>query len=349
MMCGKSADERIKGMIMEEYFVGVDVGGTWIRIALATGNGSIENKIVVKTPREGDRYTIANLIVEAIRTNFKEHLEKIKAIGIGTAGPMDLSRGVVINAPNIPIRTFELAQPIQEALKKPVIMANDCIAGVWGEKIFGLGRDYENVVYITISTGIGGGMIVNGNLLLGKMGNAHEIGHIVVDVSGRMRCGCGGYGHWEAYASGANIPRFASLLLEEWSLTEEEKDSEVYKAYREGNLSSELIYSAAKRGDKLALRIVDEVNKYNVAGFENVINLYDPEIIVVGGSVALKNKELVIDRVREGVKRSQGVVTEIPRIEPTAFGDDVVLIGAVALAARPPQTLIKMLKYLQYL
>lgn len=334
---------------MKEYYIGVDVGATWIRIAIAMRNGSIIEKIVKRTPREGDRYTIANLIIEIIKTSLSNYLENVKAIGIGTAGPMDLATGVVTNAPNIPIRTFELARPIQEALAKPVIMANDCVTAVWGEKVFGLGKGYENVVYITISTGIGGGMIVNNLLLLGKMGNAHEIGHIVVDVSGKMRCGCGGYGHWEAYASGANIPKFASLLLREWSLSDEEKESRIYKAYKESLLSSELIYSAAKEGDRLALRIIDEVNKYNLAGFENIVNLYDPEVITVGGSVALKNKELVIDRIREGLKRSLGVVTPLPKIEPTAFEDDIVLIGAIALAVHPPQNLVKALKYLQAL
>jgi len=334
---------------VKEYYIGVDVGATWIRIAIAMRNGSIIEKIVKRTPREGDRYTIANLIIEIIKTSLSNYLENVKAIGIGTAGPMDLATGVVTNAPNIPIRTFELARPIQEALAKPVIMANDCVTAVWGEKVFGLGKGYENVVYITISTGIGGGMIVNNLLLLGKMGNAHEIGHIVVDVGGKMRCGCGGYGHWEAYASGANIPKFASLLLREWSLSDEERESRIYKAYKESLLSSELIYSAAKEGDRLALRIIDEVNKYNLAGFENIVNLYDPEVITVGGSVALKNKELVIDRIREGLKRSLGVVTPLPKIEPTAFEDDIVLVGAIALAVHPPQNLVKALKYLQAL
>jgi glucokinase len=334
---------------VKEYYIGVDVGATWIRIAIAMRNGSIIEKIVKRTPREGDRYTIANLIIEIIKTSLSNYLENVKAIGIGTAGPMDLATGVVTNAPNIPIRTFELARPIQEALAKPVIMANDCVTAVWGEKVFGLGKGYENVVYITISTGIGGGMIVNNLLLLGKMGNAHEIGHIVVDVSGIRRCGCGGSGDWEAYASGANIPKFASLLLREWSLSDEEKESRIYKAYKESLLSSELIYSAAKEGDRLALRIIDEVNKYNLAGFENIVNLYDPEVITVGGSVALKNKELVIDRIREGLKRSLGVVTPLPKIEPTAFEDDIVLIGAIALAVHPPQNLVKALKYLQAL
>ena len=329
------------------YFIGIDIGGTWIRIALASKDGNIVKKIVFRTPREGDRYTIANLIIENIQRSFCEALKDVKAIGIGTAGPMDLASGTVLNSPNIPIHTFELGKPIQDALKRPVIMANDCVAAVWGEKVLGLGREYENIVYITISTGIGGGMIVNNSLLLGKMGNAHEIGHIVVDVSGKMRCGCGGYGHWEAYAGGANIPRFASKLLEEWTLTPEEKISPLYKAYKENVLTPKLIYDLAKEGDRLAVRIVNEINRYNAAGFENVINLYDPEIIIVGGSVALRNKEIVVDGTIELLKKSRGIVTSMPKIETTEFGDDAVLIGAIALAVKPPQNLVKMLKYLQ--
>ena len=333
---------------MVVYYIGIDVGATWTRIALASQDGEIVKKIVMRTPQEGDRYTIANAISDKIEESFRDVLMDVRAIGIGSAGPMDLATGVVLNAPNISIRTFELARPLQERFRKPVIMANDCIAGVWGEKVLGFGRGYENVVYVTISTGIGGGMIVNDTLLLGKMGNAHEIGHIVVDVNGKMKCGCGGYGHWEAYASGANIPKFASKLIEELNLSQEEKESQIYKAYKDGSLTSELIYSKAKEGDKLALRIVEEVNKYNIAGFINIINLYDPEIITVGGSVALKNKELVIDRIVEGVKKAPGILTTQPMITPTKFGDDVVLMGAIALAMKPPANLVKMLRYLQY-
>lgn len=333
---------------MGVYYLGIDVGGTWTRIALASQDGEIAKKIVMRTPQEGDRYTIANAISDRIEESFRDILMEVRAIGIGSAGPMDLATGVVLNAPNISIHTFELARPLQDRLKKPVIMANDCIAGVWGEKMLGVGKGYENIVYVTISTGIGGGMIVNDTLLLGKMGNAHEIGHIVVDVSGKMKCGCGGYGHWEAYASGANIPKFASKLIEEWVLSSEERESQIFKAYKDGSLTSELIYTKAREGDKLALRIVEEVNKYNVAGFINIINLYDPEIIIVGGSVALKNRDLVIDKIVYGVRKSSGIVSAHPVITPTKFGDDVVLMGAIALAMKPPANLIKMLKYLSY-
>lgn len=335
--------------ILKGHVIGVDVGATWTRIALANLHGVILDKYIFKTPREGDRYTIAETITINIIQRYKDSIADVKAVGIGTAGPLELSTGMVINSPNIPMRTFELARPIQDALKKPVIMANDCVAAVWGEKVLGLGKDYSNVVYVTISSGIGGGMIVNDTLLLGKMGNAHEIGHTIVDVSGKMKCGCGGYGHWEAYASGVNVPRFAAMLLNEMSISGDERASPVYRAFVEGTLSTEIIYSEAAKGDKLALKIVDKINRYNIAGFENIINLYDPELITIGGAVVLRNREIVFKRIVSGIENSKGVVTSLPKIVITPFEDDIVLVGAISLALLPPQNLIKMLKYIQYI
>lgn len=333
---------------MGRYVVGVDIGGTWIRVAIASLDGSILQKHVIPTPREGDRYSIANLIQSVIETRFREYIESISAIGIGTAGPLDLAKGAVIGAPNIPIHTFELGKPLVESLRKTVIVANDCVAAVWGERLFGLGRGRSNIVYITLSTGIGGGVIVNDMLLLGKMGNAHEVGHMIVDVSGKMICGCGGRGHWEAYASGANIPRFASRLIEEWSLDEKERSSPIYRAYLDRSLTSELIYREAEKGDRLALRIIEEVNRYNIAGLENVINVYDPEIVTLGGAIALKNRrDLVLEPIRRGIESSKGVLTALPLIELTPLGEDIVLLGAIALAVNPPPNLVSMLRYLQ--
>ncbi len=332
-----------------DLYIGIDVGATWLRIALAGASGEIVKRIVLRTPREGGRDAVANVILDTVKREFGEQLGSVRAVGIGTIGPLDLESGAVVNTPNLPLRTFELGRPLVETLRKPVYVANDCMAAVWGERMFGAGRGLDNVVYITISTGIGGGMVVNGVLLVGKKGNAHEVGHIVVDVERRMRCGCGGYGHWEAYASGANIPRFAKLLIESWSLSTEERSSPVYRAYLEDRLSSELIYTEAKRGDRLALRIVNEVTRINIAGFESVVNIYDPEVLTVGGSVALNNVELVIEPVRKALAESRGLLTDPPRVLPTPLGGDAVLMGAIAIAVNPPRELISKLKYLSSL
>ncbi len=329
-------------------FLGIDVGATWTRIAVADRNGSIVKKVRIPTPREGSELSLVEAIIEVLGKEFRSYMDRIEAVGIGSIGPLDLSTGSIVNPPNLPIKRIELGKPLLEHLRRPVYVANDCVAAVWGEYLYGLGKGLENVVYVTLSTGIGGGIIVDGNLLLGKKGNAHEIGHIVVDSLRRLRCGCGGYGHWEAYCGGANIPRFATYLIERWSLGTEEKRSKVYQQYLEGSIRTETIFDEAKRGDPLARKIVEEINRVNVAGFESVINLYDPELIVVGGSIALNNPELVLEPIK-GIEYGRGALNEIPRIELTTFGDDVVLVGAIAIASNPPKNLVKKLRYLEQL
>ncbi|MCS7128520.1 MAG: ROK family protein [Sulfolobales archaeon] len=329
-----------------KLLIGIDIGATWTRVALSKPSGEVLSRTSFKTPRSGGRRTVAEAIIDEVKRSLSKHLHNVEAIGVGTIGPLDLSSGIVFNAANLPIKTFDVAQPLMEELGKPVIMANDCTAAVWGEYVFGVGKNVENLIYVTISTGIGGGVIVDGNLLVGKSGNAHEIGHIVVDASGKMTCGCGGRGHWEAYSSGANMPRLASRLIEEWSLSNLEKMSKVYESYTSNNLSPELIYAEAKNNDLLALRILLEVNKYNAAGFESIINTYDPELITIGGSIALNNPELVIEPIVSYLKNTKGLLTQFPSIRQTELGGDIVLIGAIALAAMPPRNLLKRLKYL---
>ncbi len=329
-----------------KLFIGIDIGATWTRIALSKPSGEIVRRTSFRTPRSGGRSAVAEAIVDEVKGSLSNYMPSVEAIGVGTIGPLDLSNGVVFNAANLPIKTFDVARPLMEELGKPVIMANDCVAAVWGEHVFGAGKNVENLVYVTISTGIGGGIIVDGNLLIGKSGNAHEIGHIVVDASGKMTCGCGGRGHWEAYSSGANIPRLASILIEEWSLSSLEKKSRVYEAYASNTLSPELIYAEAKGKDPLALRILSEVNKYNAAGFESIINAYDPELITIGGSIALSNPELVVEPIVSYLENTKGLLTQLPDIRRTELGGDIVLIGAIALAAMPPLNLLKRLKYL---
>ena len=323
-------------------YIGIDIGATNTRIALADQEGRIVKKIRFPSPHEGDEYTVARLLVEKIRENFRDWLEKVRAVGIGTIGPVDLRKGMVVNSPNLGIRTFYLVGPLKEDLGKPVYMLNDCVAAVWGEKMFGAARDTDNAVYITFSTGIGGGVIVDGALLLGKDGNAHEIGHIVVDYKYRIRCGCGGYGHWEGYASGANIPRFAQYIAEHEELSGEEKRSPLYRLALEGRLTSEIIYREAKRCDPFAERVVNEVIKINVAGVASVINVYDPEVVSIGGSVALNNPELVIEPIIREVPKN--IVNRAPRILRTPLGEDAVIYGAIALAMNPPSTLLRFLQ-----
>ncbi len=323
---------------MEKYYLAVDIGATNTRVALGSVKGIID-KIVFKTPRSGDEYAIANKIYDIVMKAYREWINRIEAVGIGSIGPIDLRRGRVVNTPNLPIHNFELRKPLMDLLGKPVYVLNDAVAGVLGEKVFGLGRDKENILYVTISTGVGGGVIVNNHLLLGKMGNAHEIGHIVVDYDSDIPCGCGGYGHWEAYAGGGNIPRTSRILAEKyWSGGE----TPAYKLALEEKLTPPLLFKYYRSGDGFARYVVDKMIKATIAGLASAINTYDPELVTIGGSIYLYNRDILEKPIQTSIV--EHIVTEPPVIETTPLGGDIVLYGALALAINPPEELLRIQK-----
>lgn len=309
-----------------KYAIAVDIGATKLRVALGNERGRILSKLAERTDASS-KLSIARQIIRLAKRLLGQR--KAEGIGIGSIGPLDLKKGAILNTPNLPLSNIPLVKPIEAELGLPVTLLNDCNAAVLGESEFGLGRGLENLAYITLSTGIGGGAIVDGKLLLGKDGNAVEIGHLVVDERGRLRCGCGRPGHWEAYCSGANLPKFARLWLREnpmRSVLFELAGTELAK------LSSSMLFKAAKLGDEASIRIVGEVGRLNAIGFANVINAYDPDLITVGGAIALQNRRLVLGPIRQRVK--DYAINRVPRIAPTQFGEDVVLYGALASVFR---------------
>ncbi len=320
---------------MKKLYIAVDIGATYTRIALGNREGILDKK-VIRTPSTGESIVVAKRIYEEIMSSYREYIDRIEAVGIGTIGPIDIRRGVVVNTPNLPIRTFPLREPLMNWLGKPVYVMNDAVTAVYGEKMYGLGKNYHNILYVTMSTGIGGGVIVDDHLLIGKMGNAHEIGHIVVDYEGRVPCGCGGRGHWEAYAGGANIPVMARILASEKPVIE----SEAYRLAVRGELDPPTLFKLYRSGDLFAKKIVSKIIEASIAGLATAINLYDPEIVTIGGSVFLNNKDILLEPLRNGVKKH--LVTEPPRIEATPLGGDIVLYGALALAINPPEELLKI-------
>ncbi|MCE4602583.1 MAG: ROK family protein, partial [Desulfurococcales archaeon] len=179
------------------------------------------------------------------------------------------------------------------------------------------------------SSGVGGGFIVDGRLLVGRRGNAHEVGHIVVDLDSEAVCGCGGLGHWEALASGVNMPRTASLYASTWRGPR----SRAYILAREGRLSPEDLYSHARRGDPFASSLADYLNRVHAAGLASVAAAYDPEAVFLGGSVYLNNEDLILPGVRRYLARYSIWPPELRR---ATYGHDAVLYGAAAIALEPP-------------
>lgn len=299
--------------------VAVDLGATNLRVALVSHDGKILKKVKEETARTGkDGNIVTNQIIQLIRqitadTNLKE----IAGIGIASIGPLDYKRGGPVHSPNVPFSFIPLVQPIKKKFSLPVALHNDANAAALAENYFGADKHIKNLVYITLSTGIGGGAIVDGNLLFGKGGNAAEIGHMIVDTSYDFPCICEkGVGHWEALASGTNIPRF----FQAW--TQKNKKSQ--------NLSfatAKDIFAEANKGDHAALEFLDELAKVNARAISNIIVAYDPELITIGGSVALNNPAFILD----GINKYVDHFLKLPKIQITKLGDDIGLLGAASV------------------
>jgi len=304
-------------------FIAVDIGATKIRVASGNMEG-IDEKITEKTDRRNGPEGVSLQIIRMIR----ELVDSPEAIGVGSIGPIDLETGMITNTPNYPFKEIPVVKPLQQEFEIPVKIVNDCTAGVLGEHVYGAGKGIYNLFYVTISTGLGGGAMVDGHVLVGKDGNAVEVGHLTIHPDSEMICGCGCPGHWEAYCSGMNIPRFAQTLLRrsEWR-------NSLLAVLCGGDakaITTETIFDAAKQGDEAALWIVDEIGKINAVGVADIVNAYDPELITIGGSVALNNPDLILTPIQRYV--AGHVINRLPEIMITPLGGDIVLYGALALA-----------------
>ena len=305
--------------------VAVDIGATNIRVAVG-GESGLKAKRSEATDRLNGPEGIPRQIARMIGSLDVEPA----AIGVGSIGPLDMRKGAIGATPNFAFKHIPIVAPLKAKFNIPVQIMNDCNAAVIGEHLYGAGKGLDNIFYVTLSTGLGGGAIVDGNPLNGKDGNAPEIGHLTVDPDSELVCGCGCHGHWEGYCSGANIPKFARILLRnrdlEGGLLMKMVGGDL------GKLTSEMIFDAARTKDRDALFIVEEVGKVNAVGFANIVNAFDPELITIGGSVALNNPEFIVEPIKRGIDKH--LINRKPEIKLTPLGADVVLYGGLAIAVK---------------
>jgi len=309
----------------ELSLVAVDIGATNIRVAVGD-----ERSLKAKRSEATDRLNGPEGVPRQIARMIRSLGAEPKAVGIGSIGPLDVKRGAIGATPNFAFKHIPIVAPLEEELGVPVMIVNDCSAAVVGEHLYGAGRGLDNLFYVTMSTGLGGGAIVDGHALNGKDGNAPEIGHLTVDPDSELVCGCGCSGHWEAHCSGANIPKFARVLLRNRDL----EGGQLLKMVGGdlGKLTSEMVFDAARKRDRDALYVVGEIGKVNAVGFADIVNAFDPELITIGGSVALNNPELILEPIKNGV--DQHLINRKPDIKLTPLGADVVLYGGLAVAGK---------------
>jgi len=322
--------------IKEEYIAGVDIGGTWIRVAICTRDLNVENikKEKSRTLKE-TKFSIGNSICEILSELLMENqVRKSQLIGIGiaSAGPLNIDTGVVFNNANLGFRVIPLKEPIVEKFPGiPLYFINDCIGAVLGVHYFEADDDErDNLVYITISTGIGGGVICNGHLLLGKEGNAAEIGHGLVEPRSTIKCNCGAYGCWEAYSSGIGVQ---SRTID--ALNEGKYNAEILLEIVENDISkitAKEIFRAAREGDVLSSKIVDDCVFYTKVGVGLVNNYYDCSSIYFGGAM-MKDKDQIIPQLIEQFEKDslKFTINHPPKIKLTKFKDEIGLRGALTL------------------
>jgi len=301
--------------------IAVDLGATNLRVGLIDASGRI---LRVRTTRLQKDLPCARFVTDQIVREIRAlatdtEISKAEGIGIGAAGPVDSTRTAIIHPPNIPLDTIPLADPLSEAFGLPVHIANDCCTGLLGEAYYGEGMRSDNFVYVTLSTGIGAGILSKGHLVLGRDGNAGEIGHVFVDEKYDLVCGCGGRGHWEGYASGRFLPRF-------------------YRAWQERNgidpgrepvNTAEDIFAAIRQEkDPKNHTFITELGKINARGVSDIIVAYDPDTIVFDGSVALKNPDLIVGPILRFMDR----YLPEPKIVTSPLVGKAPLLGAAIIA-----------------
>lgn len=311
--------------------IGIDVGGTNVKIALVDDNGKIIYSNSVPTyAKMGYEYTVNN-IKQAIKDLMKETNttpSDIEGIGFDFPGQVDCKTGVVKLAPNIPgWVNVPIAQMIEDEFHIPTRIDNDVRCAALGELKFGAGRGCENFICITVGTGIGSGIVINGKVVRGATNAAGELGHIKLQMNGGPICGCGDTGCLEAFASGPAIVAMAQDYIKGGKST---KFREMAAA-EGGEITPYMVAKAAEEGDPVAKRIFEIVGEYIGIGLTSVINLLNPERVIIGGGVA-ESGELLLGSIRKTIKeRAMVVAGNAVEIVPAQLGNSAGVIGASML------------------
>jgi glucokinase len=310
---------------VDRAVIGVDLGGTNTRTALVGRDGDVLDKQSEETRAvEGHEKVIAKLIrnIERQRENAGRHGREVAAVGVGAPGVIHAQTGVVVKSPNFPDwNDLPLKKTLEGSLKLPVFIENDANAAALGEQWRGAAKDIGSMIFLTLGTGVGGGIVLDGRIWHGADGMAGEIGHMTIVPQGRT-CGCGNTGCLEMYASSRGIV----MTFKEMAVAHR-PDEEARQ-----EISSAQVYLAAREGDPPAVRAMQDMGRSLGIGIANLINIFNPEMVVIGGRVK-DAWDLFIDAtIGEINKRAFQYPAERTKIVPSLLGDDAGMVGAAAVA-----------------
>ncbi len=311
------------------YNIGIDLGGTNIKVGVVDENYNIIGKSNIKTnlPRPGEE--IAESIVEGVKQACEAAgiaLSDVNSVGIGTPGVANRVTGVVLHSNNLGFNNFPLGKILSDKLGTHVYVENDANAAAFGEVVNGAGKGYKNVVVITLGTGVGGGIIIDGKIYSGSNFAGAEIGHTVIEVDG-AQCSCGRKGCFEAYSSATALINFTKEAMQE------DKSTKMWEiAGSLDNVDGKTAFDGFRAGDKKATDVVNTYIGYLGCGLTNMINIFQPEILLIGGGICKEGKNLTDPLLRY-------IADECYCIDPNSstkldickLGNDAGIIGAASL------------------
>lgn len=310
---------------MQRAAIGVDIGGTTTKAALVDESGSILSRVEIPTdPHAGTKSILS--VVETLLGRSPDLGLRVACVGVGAAGFIDVEEGRVIFSPNLSYGDPHVATAVRDHVGLPVVVDNDANLSAWGEACFGGARGAKHLALFTLGTGVGGGFVLDGRLIRGATGAGAEVGHMVIDPEG-PECPCGLRGCLEQFASGSAIARMARAAI-----AKDPKSSIVEFAPSPDEITAQHVARAAAEYDETARDVLRVAGRYLAVGMSNIVNMLDPDVIVLGGSV-VKAGEPYLGPARDELNRRTLAQRRRPvRLDVTSLGTDGGILGAAALA-----------------
>lgn len=305
---------------MSKYVIGTDIGGTSVKLGLFTSEGRLVHKWEIRTDRSEGGMNVPTDIADSVKRVIDEQgigASDVIGMGIGVPGPVK-SDGTVMKCANLGWGIFNVADKMKELTGFNCTAVNDANAAALGEMWQGTAKGFNNLVFVTLGTGVGGGIIVDGKVISGTHGGGGEIGHIFVEPDEEDVCGCGCKGHLEQYASATGLCRVTRKLLKEGK----------YKTTLNADvLSARIVFDAAKAGDELAKEAVEIMCRYLAQAFSGIAATVDPEVFLIGGGVS-KAGPIITDTIKKYYIPSNMNVLRDPAFELASLGNDAGIWGA---------------------
>lgn len=309
---------------MEKYCFGIDIGGTTIKCGLFTNEGILLEKWEIVTRRENKGELVPYDIGETIQEKIKERniaREAIVGVGVGVPGPIT-EDGTVLKCANLGWDIFNVNEKLAEVTGLKVAAANDANVAALGEMWMGGGKGYQDVVMVTLGTGVGGGVIIGGKVIAGSNGAGGEIGHLTIDPNEEDVCGCGGHGHLEQYASATGVVRLAKKKLKTNTIPTTLSDLT--------EITAKDIFDHAKASDEVAMSLVDELGKYLGLALSHVAATVDPQVFVIGGGVS-KAGDILLDAIKKHYNSNILFALSDKEFHLAELGNDAGIYGCAKL------------------